>query len=407
MLCRTLVVAVLAASVCAFPRSGSITSSDVINQIISEGYPAELHQVTTADGYILGVHRIPYGKDGPSEGRRPVVFVMHGLMGASSNFIFLGKENGIAYNLADAGYDVWMGNARGNVFSRQHITLDPDHSQQKYDFFDFSWEEIATIDVPTMVDYALSVSGQQTLHYVGHSQGGTSFLVLNSMKPEYNEKFVSAHLLAGVGYMNNFPNSELRAAALMTTVLYSLARGIGLVEIRTLDDISIAGGILGRSGAGYSRIDYCMGDIAYKEYCNMLGLNRIMGDTDMDGLGVGGASLKQFAHYGQNIRDKVFRRWDFGILSNNRVYGSRNPPAYDLSRINVPITMHYTVSDELLNEQDVLAMARDLPKAEARKIARKTFSHVDFIQAADVRELVTNYMIYRLNRVERTLAGIE
>lgn len=59
------------------------------------------------------------------------------------------------YILAEAGYDVWMGNARGNTYSKRHKTMKPTSSS----FWKFSWHEIGFYDVPAMVDYALRETG--------------------------------------------------------------------------------------------------------------------------------------------------------------------------------------------------------------------------------------------------------
>lgn len=40
-----------------------------------------------------------------------------------------------AFRLADLGYDVWLGNTRGNIYSRSHIYLDPDDAE----FWQYSW----------------------------------------------------------------------------------------------------------------------------------------------------------------------------------------------------------------------------------------------------------------------------
>ena len=48
------------------------------------GYAAQVHTVTTEDGYILELHRI-LPIDGVAVGRP--VFLHHGLMGASSDWI--------------------------------------------------------------------------------------------------------------------------------------------------------------------------------------------------------------------------------------------------------------------------------------------------------------------------------
>ena len=130
--------------------------------IENAGYPVETHISTTDDGYILTIHRIPHGKDGPT-GPRPVVFVQHGLLCSSADWVLsyptkaLGIFEGyhcnkfdtyydsmckcicdliilLAFILSDAGYDVWLGNYRGNTYSRAHLHFDPDTDLDYWQF---------------------------------------------------------------------------------------------------------------------------------------------------------------------------------------------------------------------------------------------------------------------------------
>jgi lysosomal acid lipase/cholesteryl ester hydrolase len=110
--------------------------------------------------------------------------------------------------LAEEGFDVWMGNARGNYYSRKHVRLNPDAILNTA-FWQFSWDEIGNIDLPTMIDYALEKSGRDRLHYVGHSQGTTAFFVMGSLRPNYNQKIISMHAFAPVAYMANNRNPLL------------------------------------------------------------------------------------------------------------------------------------------------------------------------------------------------------
>ena len=59
--------------------------------ITSKGYPLETHYVTTEDGYILTLFRIPHGrKPAPrANASAPVVFLQVGLLFVVLLFLFL------------------------------------------------------------------------------------------------------------------------------------------------------------------------------------------------------------------------------------------------------------------------------------------------------------------------------
>ena len=69
--------------------------------------------------------------------------------------------------LANAGYDIWLGNSRGNKHSRHHTSLNPDKDKQ---FWNFTYQQMSDLDLPAMFEYIHNRTNQK-MHYLGHSQG--------------------------------------------------------------------------------------------------------------------------------------------------------------------------------------------------------------------------------------------
>ena len=55
--------------------------------------------------------------------------------------------------MANQGFDVWLGNNRGNKYCRKHKALKIHDDAQK--FYDYSFTELGDYDIPALVKYVL------------------------------------------------------------------------------------------------------------------------------------------------------------------------------------------------------------------------------------------------------------
>lgn len=143
------------------------------------GYPLEKHVYTTADGYINTVYRIA-GPAGTKPGQqkrdpnRPVVIYQHGLLDCCVSIV-ADEEDSIGLQLVDKGFDLWLNNARGNRYSRDHqyIDLDTCSPEEFQHYFSFSFDQMAEYDQPALWKYIVAHTGAEAITYIGHSQGCT------------------------------------------------------------------------------------------------------------------------------------------------------------------------------------------------------------------------------------------
>nr|CAD2183051.1 unnamed protein product [Meloidogyne enterolobii] len=363
------------------------------------GYKCEIHSVTTKDGYILEMHRIPSGRNEAEKNlksKKPVVYLQHGLLASSFDWVANLPNQSLGFILADAGFDVWMGNVRGNVYSSKHEKS----FIGKDDYWKFTWDEMALIDLPAMVDKALEISGQSKLFYVGHSQGTLiMFAQLASDNQEFKNKIIKYFALAPVA-----------------TIKYM--KGL----------ISLSGKLFGKSfnilNKHFGSHEFLPSNWASKLFAKMLcspilsssicdNIMFLIGGTDNSQLNEtrivvytkhepAGTSTRNIAHWTQMQQSGLVQKFDYGTENENRlIYGQIKPPIYNLTNINtIPIYLFYSDSDWLATDKDVEeTIIKQIPK-ENIKIAKKlpNFNHFDFIWGINAPDKIYKGMIEEISK---------
>lgn len=142
------------------------------------------------------------------------------------------RTNSTAYTLAEAGFDVWLGNNRGNKYSRLHQSdkINPDLTPKQ--FFDFSFETLGQHDVPAIVDKITSESGRKKITWIGHSQGTSQmFSALSAHKNKIADKINLFVAFAPIARMKDLDLPALVIVKGLSVKLANSAMSHGIYEL--------------------------------------------------------------------------------------------------------------------------------------------------------------------------------
>lgn len=362
-------------------------ASDFVELCELFGYYAEEHIVQTGDGYLLGLHRLGWKKgeeekrvnNGKGSIQKKVVYLHHGLLMNSEVWVCLTEaERCLPFLLVERGYDVWLGNNRGNKYSKKSLKRGPSDTK----FWDFSIDQFAFHDIPDSIDYILNTTSQSSLSYIGFSQGTAQAFAALSIHPILNTKvdvFIAlAPAMSPPGMHSGIVDSLVKASpdvlflafgrrALLTSATMWQAILYQPIFVRLIDwSLAFLFGWQGRNIPPHQKL---------ASYPHLYSFT----------------STKSVVHWFQIIRNGTFQMYDdeiqspFGVTNGAKYY---KPAKFPTRNIKTPIVLVYGGSDSLV---DIKVMLKELPKhTVAKEIPH--YEHLDFLWAGDVHQEVFPYV---------------
>ncbi|QSZ37206.1 hypothetical protein DSL72_009300 [Monilinia vaccinii-corymbosi] len=356
-------------------------ASDFVDLCELAGYYAEEHVVQTGDGYLLCVHRLGWKKgeentrvnSGPGSTKKPVAYLHHGLLMNSEVWVCLtDRERCLAFTLVERGYDVWLGNNRGNKYSKKSIH----HSPSDIAFWDFSMDEFAFHDIPDTIKYILDTTSALSLSYIGFSQGTAQAFASLAVHPKLNDQvnvFIAlAPAMSPAGLSNGIVDALVKASPQVLFLLFG-RRSI-LSAATTWQSILYPPIFVRLIDMGLS---FLFGWYAK----NISTAQKLAAYPHLYSF----TSTKSVVHWFQIIRTKSFQMYDDepqpvlgGVSKYTKVarFPTRN--------IKTPIVLLYGGSDSLV---DINVMLKELP-AHTTAIEIPHYEHLDFLWAREVEALV-------------------
>ncbi|EMC94083.1 hypothetical protein BAUCODRAFT_36558 [Baudoinia panamericana UAMH 10762] len=357
------------------------------------GYYAEEHIVQTGDGYLLGLHRLGWrqgeeGREinsGPSGVQKKVVYLHHGLLMNSEVWVCLTeRERCLPFLLVDQGYDVWLGNNRGNKYSKKSLH----HAPTDVPFWDFSIDQFAFHDIPDSINYILSTTHQPSLSYIGFSQGTAQAFATLSIHPTLNSKVDVFVALA----------PAMAPPGLASGIVASLMKSNPSIIFLAFGRRAILGSATMWQALLYPAIfcwfiDKCLLFLFGWRTANITPHQKLAAYPHLYSF----TSTKTVVHWFQIIRNGTFQMYDDEVTTPLAVGNSSKyykVAKFPTRNIKTPIVLLYGGADSLV---DIKLMLKELPRHTVAKGIAK-YEHLDFLWASDVDKLVFPHVLDALEK---------
>jgi len=350
----------------------------------------ESHRVVTKDGYHLTLNHM-----------RPSILLVHGLLDSCFEWIYNGPNHAkgdtgaLAYTLADQGFDVWLANVRGNTYSLGHDK----YTIEDKKYWDFSYDEMGKYDLPAFIDHILEQPDQRfgKVGVVGHSQGTIlTFLALTENYGNVQEKIALFQAFAPVVYLQEQGSFVFTLLAKWLHLDYAF-------KYLPINAFS-------RSGFTNEVVMKTFCEVAPKackaEFLAYVAL--VFGVPRWNNFNTtllaeyqynnpAGTSLKNLAHWAQQVRAKEFQAFDYGSREKNiEKYGAASadrdgqPPLYNIRNITrTKVSLYVGKKDDCAKPADVMRLISDLPKESLYDVQiYDQYEHLDFSLGLDANRLV-------------------
>ncbi|KAK6956391.1 hypothetical protein Daesc_001668 [Daldinia eschscholtzii] len=377
-------------------------ASDFVDLCAMYGYTAEEHVLQTKDGYLLGIHRLAWRKgeedmkvnDGPASVKKRIVYLHHGLLMNSEVWVCLtDAQRSLPFVLVERGFDVWLGNNRGNKYSKKSINYPPTTTE----FWNFSIDEFAFHDIPDTINYILETTKQKSLSYIGFSQGTAQAFASLAVHPKLNEQvnvFIAlAPAMSPAGLNNGIVDALIKASP---QVLFLLFGRRSILSSATMWQSILYPPLF------MKLIDMGLSFLFGWKTKNISVSQKLAAYPHLYSF----TSTKSVVHWFQIIRNQSFQMYDDDVqtpLSINTSSKYTKVAKYPTRNIKTPIVLVYGGSDSLV---DIEVMMRELPN---RTVATGIphYEHLDFLWARDVDIQVFQHVFDALENFKGTEHSLE